>query len=74
MGLVWGWLLVRRLRKSRWQAMAQMLLGLAAQMALIAALLRPLSLLWFGGGVVIGAFLAAMALRSWVVPTEVRAP
>ncbi len=65
LGLVWGWLLVRRLRGAQWPAVAQMLLGLVGQSALIVALLKPYSLLWFGAGVAIGSFLAAMVFRSW---------
>jgi hypothetical protein len=69
LGLVWGWLLVRRLRGNRWVVVVRMLVGLAAQSLVVAALVKPLGLLWFAGGLLAGILLAAI----WVLALEQRA-
>jgi hypothetical protein len=69
LGLVWGWLLIRRLRGNRWMVVVRMLLGLAAQALVVAALVQPLGLLWFAGGLLAGILLAAI----WVMALEQRA-
>jgi hypothetical protein len=69
LGLVWGWLLVRRLRGNRWMVAVRMLVGLAAQALVVAALVKPLGLLWFAGGLLAGILLAAI----WVMALEQRA-
>jgi uncharacterized membrane protein YhaH (DUF805 family) len=65
LGFVWGWLLARRLHGARWPAVLQLLAGLVAQGAVVAALLQPIGVIWFVLGVASGAFIAAMLVRQW---------
>ncbi len=68
LGLVWGWLVVRRVRGARWPLVVRMLLWMAVQVLLVAWLAAPQGLIWFAIGVLAGA----LVCHAWVRALEKR--
>jgi F0F1-type ATP synthase assembly protein I len=69
LGVVWGWLIVRLARGRPWQVVARVVLGAAAQLAVVAQLAQALGAAWWVVGVAAGALIAGL----WVQALERRA-
>jgi hypothetical protein len=68
LGLVWGWLAVRRVRRARWPLVVRMLLWIAIQALLVAWMAGPPALAGFAIGVLAGA----LVCHAWVRALEQR--
>jgi hypothetical protein len=66
LGLVWGWLVVRRVRGARWPLVVRMLLWIAVQALLVLWLATPQALIWFAIGVLAGALVCHAWVRALV--------
>lgn len=62
LGLVWGWLALRRLRAASWSLVAIVLLLIGVQALLVVRLAGPALLASFGAGLALGALL----VRAWL--------
>jgi len=62
LGLVWGWMLVRRVRGARWPLVLRMLLWLVVQAVLVARLASPQLVVWFA----ISVLASALVCRAWI--------
>jgi hypothetical protein len=62
LGLVWGWVLVRRLRGARWPLVVRMLLWLVVQAVLVAKLASPQLVVWFA----ISVLASALVCHAWI--------
>jgi hypothetical protein len=68
LGLVWGWLVVRRVRGARWPLVLRMLLWLAVQAVLVARLASPQLVAWFA----ISVLVSALVCHTWLRRLEQR--
>ncbi len=55
LGLVWGWLVVRRVRGARWPLVVRMLLWVIVQALLVAKLASLQAVVWFAVSVLVSA-------------------
>jgi hypothetical protein len=62
LGLVWGWLLVRRVRGARWPLVVRMLLWLVVQGLVVAKLASLQAVVWFA----ISVLVSALVYYAWV--------
>lgn len=68
LGLVWGWLAVRRVQGARWPLVVRMLLWIVVQALLMIWLSTLPGLAWFAIGVLAGA----LACHAWLRRLQAR--